>query len=372
MSNTRIYSFDFELLYITPRCSSAVGYIYYNDIGTFEGHFPLNDRICEIVLNNKFLVIEQYPFVGIITGCSADDDFVIYARTVNWLLSKRITPLFDGKTGDVKSLCDGFVTEAFYDVENLIVDSRNPFTNQIDFWRNTYTPTFEVVKGCLEDDGGGHELIFDRKNKQWIFRCYKGSEIIKIVSEANKNAYDTKIETDILDMVDGGYYQQAIKVISDWDASTNTPTLTDENPLNFEKCYRVSVAGTRFDISFEANEYIICDDISGKWKKSTEVPPSVWRKLDIEPEYSGMKHWETTLSGDSASDAKYDLKQKNKNYEVSLISTLEYKKDYNLGDIIRVQVVKGSYKKTSKMRITGVNFYSDTTKIGTKPILTQI
>ena len=62
MNDIRIYDFEFNLLHIEPEVMSAYWILLYNDIGTFEGTFPLSSDICDVIMKNKYLFLIQGNF----------------------------------------------------------------------------------------------------------------------------------------------------------------------------------------------------------------------------------------------------------------------------------------------------------------------
>ena len=59
MEDIRVYDFEFHLLHIEHNFISANWSLKYNNIGTFEGHFPLKSGIVPVIMNNRYLVIIQ-------------------------------------------------------------------------------------------------------------------------------------------------------------------------------------------------------------------------------------------------------------------------------------------------------------------------
>lgn len=303
VDDIRIYDFGFNILAQTNRFTSTSWAVKYNAVGTLEAHFPLTGDVVPLIMSNNYLVITQGNNAAIITGRQAGADFAVFGRTCNWLLSKRVTPDFDQLTGTVEALTRGFVQTAFADVDNFVLGDQIGLTNTINFWRNTYNPTLDVVSDCLANDGAGHRVVFDPARQQWIYEVQKGVELPLIISEANKNVCDTEITDDCLDYCTGGWYEQQT----------------------------------------EAAE-------------GETAPEPQWVYLPGDTSKTGIYRWECTLSGGNESEAKSSLQAKKRNSQTSVKSnSLLCGKDYNLGDIVRVQIQKGQYQTTVKKRITGVN-----------------
>ena len=72
MNDIRIYDYEFNLLHIEPDVLSAYWILNYNDIGTFEGTFPLSSGIADVVMKNKYLILVQGEHQALVTAYLAD------------------------------------------------------------------------------------------------------------------------------------------------------------------------------------------------------------------------------------------------------------------------------------------------------------
>lgn len=320
MEDIRIYDFEFNLLHIAHDYVTSNWTVYYNDIGTWEAHFALNDDIVPVLMDNGYLVAVQGGKSAIITGKQLGNDVAVYGRTCNWLLSRRVTKAFKTSewsgSKDAETITRRLVQEAFSDVSNFTLGAVAGFTDiQSEFWRNTAHQTFDVVKDCLDNATGGHVVDFDVKNKKWVYRCLRGQELPLILSEANRNAQNIICDDDILDCYTAGYYEF-------------TPETTDGSTADPEWVY-----------------------ISG--------------------DKTGIYKWDAVLTGSVESEAKSDLAKRSRNTKLQAdVHDLRFGVDYNLGDKVRVQKVAGSYKNTFPHRqITGVNIWYEYNNTGTQPIL---
>ena len=281
----RVYSFDFELLFLEARVKSISWTLLYNGIGTFEAHFPLNSGLTELTASNKYLVFCEDDRAAILTGREVSDELILYGRTPNWLLEKRVAPKTSGVTGKAGEICGNLVQSAFNGVTGFVVlPSQEGDTMTVE--RSTYQTVYSAVNEYLSTCGLGHRLDFDRENEKWVFSVYRGVEVPLLISEANKNAYGTSVSYDILDMADCGYYGE-----SGYIQGANT----------------------------------------------------------------GIYRWEAVLSGETEAEAAISLAGKKENAEVSLkLRNLTLGRDYNIGDILRIQIIKGNWRTTAKKRVSGV------------------
>ena len=194
----RVYDFDFNLLFLETRVSSTSWTVYYNGIGTFEAHIPLDSELTGLLDQHKYLVVCEDDKTAILTGHEIGDELILYGRTPNWLLEKRIAPKTESVTGAAGTICASLVGNAFSDVTDFEVLSP-PASKTITVERSAYKTVFNAVSEYLSLCDLGHRLDFDREENKWIFSIYNGEEVPLLISEANKNAYDTSASYDILD-----------------------------------------------------------------------------------------------------------------------------------------------------------------------------
>lgn len=386
MEDIRIYDFEFNLLHIEHNIISSNWTINYNDIGTWEAHFDVGSGIVPFAMSNKYLVAVQGTKQAIITGVQANAEFVLYGRTVNWILSRRMIGKFTTSdyaildVKDVESIARWVMQKTFIpppsgegDINNFVLGGIAGFTVKQLFWRNTKNAVSEVIKDCLDKDGGGHRVVFDIANKKWVFEVLKGrAEALPIIiSEANKNAYETEYTEDLQDFYTSGWYERTLDDKGDWNGSTNAgPTLTNNIVGNYGKYYRVSTAGTQFGIAFKEGDYIVCRNKTGAWEKSDNTD-SVWEY--VAGDKTGIYKWDCKLSGSTENEAKNDLKGKQWNKTLTLKTRdIKFLTDYNLGDIVKVQKQVGLWKTTYEKRITGVNLWYENNNIGEQPIFEEV
>ena len=199
------YNFDFELIYAEPKVKSVSWTLYYNQTGTFEAHFPLTSELTEITAENRYIAVCDGEKSAVITGREVNDELVLYGRTANWLLEKRIAPKTESITGQAGIICNNLVSAAFSDVADFTV-SPSPQSTEITVERTALSTVYDSVNDYLSQAGLGHKVDFDTRNKKWRFSVIKGQEIPLLISEPNKNAYETEVCEDILDLADCGYY----------------------------------------------------------------------------------------------------------------------------------------------------------------------
>ncbi|MCH5186254.1 MAG: hypothetical protein J1F64_09050 [Oscillospiraceae bacterium] len=320
MYDIRLYDYEFNLIHIEHSIISVNAVVKYNDIGSFEAHFPVSAGITLKALENPYLVVVMGDLQALITGKQANgNEFILYGKTVNWILSRRVTHKFTTyKTSfstNAEILARTLVEKAFDDVENFVLDDMCNIEYSQEFWRNTANQTSEVVKDCLDNAGAGHRVLFDRVNKRWVFGVFVGREIPLIISEANGNAYDSRFSEDIQDYYSSGWYEK---------------------------------------ISANSDE--------GEWVQIVK-----------DGDKTGIYKWDGVLYGTSASEGNNSLNNK-KWRKITKMQTrnLRFGIDYSLGDIVRVQTEFGEFRQSVKKRIGGVEMWFENNNFGEEPVFSDV
>lgn len=312
----RFYDFEFNLLHIAHDCISSIWSPKFNDIGTFEAHFPIKSDIVNALFDKKYVVAVQDGKQAIITGVQIENEFVIFGRSINYLLSKKVTPSFEKKE-TVSNMCIDFVNDAFKGVENIFCNANEESLEEFDFKKETYSLTSDVIRECLEKCGGGHNMEFDVKNKRWVFNVLSGHKVPYVLSEDNKTAYDLTYTLDMLSFANKGYLEKQIE-----------------------------------------------DDEESK----TE-----WVLIDNDETKTGIYAFYTILSGETEEDAKKDLKSKEIKNETALtVKELKYNKDYFLGDTFTVEYIIGNFKKKTEKKVVGIDIVYENNLMTEKPIFEEV
>ena len=226
-------------------------------------------------------------------------------QSLNSKNNVKYTDIFAG------NVATQIVNGAFSDVDNFSVGSV-ALGDKISIETEVDTAS-KIVQDCLDMSGLGHELLFDEKRKLWEFKVFSGEENSLVLSEAHRNAYDTGITFDILDLATCGRYDKK----------------TDDGYVN----------------TF----------------------------LQGDTDKTGIYRWEAKLYGSSEQEAKVDLLKRCEKGETSVgVKDILFGRDYRLGDILRIQILKGAYRKTETKRAKGVEITVNQGVYSEKPILEQI
>lgn len=314
----KLYNFEFELLCVENRFTSLNSEIYYCDVGKVEIHLPLSSSLLPYVIGtDDYHVIKYGKNTAIVTGFTVINELVIYGRTCNWLFGKRTLPAFSLENpvegislgSGIEDTARSLASYAFSDVDNFVLAPPCGIKNDTAFWRNTRNVALDVMKDCLALAGGGFRLDFDVSRKVWEFVTLKGKLRDYVISEAHKNAYDVEYSRDILDLLTCGYYTEQ-------------------------------------------------EDESEKYVSSMEK--------------SGIYRFEGILSATGESEALTELSKASVNDIVKAkFRTLSYGKDYDLGDIVRIRIDKGDYRKTVRRRCIGIKQNYDEDGYSEQPVLEE-
>lgn len=292
------YDYEFNLLMSETNVISTSWEIHYNDVGNFEAHLPAESDAVKLIAEEKYVIVRDGKRYAVLVGFQLSDELVIYGRTCNWLLEKRIVEPSD-YSGKAAVLAKNTILTAFSDAGITAEDGIDG--NTVTYSVDSRSTALSVVREILSRDNLGHSLDFDTKNKKWVFRILKGKTRPLLISEANKNAWDMSLTEDILDLATCGVYN----------------------------------GGS-------------CDG----------------------GEKTGIYRWQTQLSASGAAEAEKQLEKCAPKSELTLkLRGVMPGEDFELGDIVRVQMIKGALRKTVKKRIEGIYVESDGT---VKPIFEDI
>ncbi len=318
MEDIRFYDFEFNLLAVQADFISANWQIYFNDIGQFEAHFSNDSDIVKIVAESPYIVAVQGSKAAIIVGWQSAEDFTVFGRTCNWILSKRVVPAFETKSKRAEEMVREFVKEAFSDVTSFVLAEDTHSDEVIELVQEDYRILSDVVKEALDLCNLGHKVIFDVKQKQWIFSIISPKELENIISEGNRNGANIQFSSDCIDRCSGAWYLKEQEKAED---------------------------GTE--------------------------PDPIWT-LKRSANLSGIYAWECVISAQTDKEAELELeKKKIKNCAKVLAVDFMWHKDYELGDSVKIRVEKNGLERMATMRIVGVHLWYEENDVGEQPIMEE-
>lgn len=367
------YDFDFNRLADFNRFMSFNAERNYCGYGTAEIHFSFdNIDIINLLENNQYIFFVANNCSAIVTGYKITEDIAVYGRTCEWLLTKRGVNIFSYENQNIEELTRNIVSSSAGDFVTLdnIVGIGEDTSFAIDKVRNLH----DVVCEILNTQKLGFKLEPSIKEKQFIFSVYSGKKQLVTLSPSNRTAYDMSYVVENQDTVTrSGWYERKLTDLGEWNASNNTPRISNNTKTNAYTYYKVSAAGTQFGITFAKGDYVYSNDADGKLKKAIDKPENVWVYID-NTAVSGAKKWDAVLTGaktESEAMAEIDLLSKDESLTAET-KDVEYGIDYFLGDIVRVQFEAGSFKKAEEMRVTSIDMYFDVDKSGFTPKLSKL
>ena len=327
MRDIRIYDFEFNLLCVMTDVISSRWHLLYNGVGTYEGHFRIEDDISDIILKNRYIVVTQGDLQAICTGKIAAGDLTVCGRSVNWILRNRVRPPFkarlifgeeytDPETILLYCLEKGFTkplkigddgTEIADSVDEVKAVKNFVLPNPIGaekltyhFWRITANDLSEITIDLCKKMNRGHRVVFDIENKCWRFEFIYPEKKNIILSKALNSVYDVTYSEDMQKQACGGWYLAV------------TDDETDEND-------------------------------------------NMWYYIGG-AEQSGIYAWDCVLDCSGESEARDALSKRNITSSTNAkIRELEFGKDYFLGDVVTVHVKFGKNEMQAECMINGVD-----------------
>ncbi len=367
-----LFNFEGDNLGYTDKVISSYEDLKFNGIGTGEFHLDKDDPLYPIVSQNKHLILEENSFQYIVTGVSIDEDFVIYCRSLNWLLSKAvISPV--SLSGTLAQVTSGMLSASYGG--DIALGSCPETEDSFSFSCESAMVFSEVIKNLLAPAYLGHTLRFSHEDNCFYLDIIKGNFLDFYVCEGDETLDTITLSGDILDYANSLCYRCAIPVLGGWDPSLNSPTLTSGNEKNLGKCYRVTTdysSVKRFDLTFYDGNYIYCDTLDGKWKRSTSPPEDFY--VYIPDATVGKKYqWFHLSRENSPADATMDLSNQTTNSAFKAAAkNIEFLTDYSLGDLVNLQYVQMGDRKTHLCQVTQVTLSRDSFNNNENPTLEEV
>lgn len=311
MSDVFFYDFDFGIKGIFPKHISLNITKKYAGYGTFEVHFSRKETaLIDILSSEEYLLIDCEHGQAVVTGWRIDEDIAVFGKTPEWLMTKRVVSEFEKLSENSEKIAYSAVTDGMGDFVE-IGDERGIGETR-DYEISAPRTVYDAVCEALEGDGLGFRLYADFDEKVFRFEIYKGEETDVIFSETLKNAYQMNYTKEMEKWATGGV----------WFEKTETD-------------------GTRN-----------------------------WVKTD-DGEMSGARRWNAILKGIKTDcEAESEAKKLTPSEQIECKTRrLEFGKDYNLGDVVRLQFECEGLRKALKRRVCAVEMYSDGGELGFTPIL---
>ncbi len=371
MEDLRFYDFEFNLLCIVPTVIDAMWEIKFNGVGTFEASINPDSKVTSALMGRDHIVVIQGTKQAIITEKYAEGNKItLYGRTMNFILSKRIILPFNIKDKEVENKAFKLVKKLTYDSFPEIQVEIPEEDEEIEFYRLVMYDLEEVICDILDKVNSGHRVYYDVKNKKWVLKVFRQKENNIFLSEENGNIYNATYREGVLDYANCGIYMRYIRDCGDWNPEYNDPPLSMGETSNLGKLYKVSCDGECFNRNYYKGEYIACITEDGNFIKTDYITEYY---LTIDTEEKGFYKWEAKLSGNSRKEAEKSLKTKNKENELDAKTVnFKFERDYNLGDITRIQKKVGSKVIDGKRLVNSVQIWYESRNSGEKPVFKEV
>ncbi len=383
MNDIRIYDYEFQLLHIEPQIKSAYWILRYNDVGTFQGTFPLSSGIVDIVLKNRYLILVQGELQALISAYSVDKDkLTVFGKTVNWILTKKTIGAFDAdkdwKTENIipnlnpGTVANYIVKSAFQKVDDFIVSDFDVVESSLNLQRTERADIETVIKEYLDLHELGHRVRLDIPNKKWIFEVYQGAVQDTVLSEQNRNLYDVTISDDAQQFYCSAWYKREWEDLGTWEVGDNNTS----KPPKYAQYYKIKNVPKDSDeelrpttFSYPNGSYYANADTSSlsKYADVYSELPVLEEKAISNKDFSGLYDWETSLSGKTEQEVLDQLGQKKWTHKIDgKVRNMVFGSDFGLGDVFRVQVQIGSYFEESQKAISDVDIWWEPGNVGVK------
>jgi len=384
VTDVLFYDFDFNLLADFPRFISLNITQNYCGFGTAELHFSIAEsEIITLLENNPYMFFTAGDNSAIVTGWKIGEDIAVFGRTPEWLLIKRGVKAFSQTGATAEVIARYAVSLAAGDCIALgefagLGAAQSYSTDKV-------RVLYDVVCEVLNTQNLGFKVEPDIEQKKFVFSVYSGQESLCLISPSNRTAYDMTFTVEKQDMVTkSGWYERKFTDMGGWDAYNNSPSLSDSQTSNAYTFYEITSetyyqSGSkyypveRFGCNCPKGSYLYSATPDGKWKVTNVKPDTIWIYIG-NSEVSGARRWDAVLNGTkTATEATAEiLQKKRRDSSQTEVKSIEYGTDYNLGDIVRVQLEFGNFKKAEKKRVTSIDFYYDVDKSGVTPTLSTM
>lgn len=317
----RFYDFDFNLLYILPSWSAETRSGYkavhteqsFNGSGSFECTFRDPELKSIIERNKDCILVVWNGFQGFLTSFRwTASESLITGMNLNGLLHRAVIPSFEEATVNTEKCARELVAS---NIPWLSLGEEKGFTSEVTYAQEKYMLADEFFQTLFELDNSGYRIYADIPNKKFIFECLSGEENGLMLSEGSLNIYDVELTYINKELAFGGWY------------FAQQPDGAEGN-----------------------------------------AAASIWTYISLDSAKEGVYKIDTVLSSTTEAEAVNELKALKSKYETTgSTKDIKYKTDYELGDVVRMQIDGITVKK----RISGVQMWNERS-YGEMPIFTEV
>lgn len=343
-----VYVFDksFNMLGVVDDYTSLIWSREYYNIGTVEMHSKVNEHTLSILQKGNILVKEnnlteamyidsiymdyQHYETMIVKGFSIDN--FLDDRCV-WGTQTYIGTIEDVMRSFVDINCISVPGRANRKILNLYLGVKSNIQTQASEV-NSWSKVSELMKELALKYDVGWRIKFDRENRRYVFEVYRGKDS-SLGQDLNPHAIFANEYENIFNQ-------------SYTDSDTNLKTTaivagTGDDPNRVVISINDNLSGwSRKELFVDAK------DISDKDEENNQIPPATYIQMLTERGKTKLAESETTRTFES---------------DVSILSNLSYRKDFDLGD--KVSVENKKWGIVLNTRITSVEevYENNTTSI---------
>lgn len=284
MKDIVFYNLDFEKLYILPQCSGSIGYTscnaqkVMNGLGSIE--FVFYDNALEKIIkqNRDGLMMEWNGLFWLFCAYREESKGTrVTGESLNGLLRRSVIPNLTADALAFKWFMEKTVLPNIPWLEYFYSENDNIF---VDFNTTTYMTADEFFDKLFSALDVGYEITADVKNKKFVLHTIHQQKTELLLSDDLLNIYDYSETYINRSVAYGGWYS---------------------------------------DVTADGSSRI-------------------WQYITLKHELSGIDKIDVVLKSTNYTDAIQELKAMKAKTEVEFkTKNIEFRKDYNLGNIVRVQ-----------------------------------
>lgn len=367
-----LYDFEGNELGFTDKIISSYRNALWNEVGSCEYHLEKDDNFVSLITNNDYLFLEdENQFQDIIIGYELKDDFVIYCRSLSWLLTKMIIPP-TAFSGTVSACVQKFLSVSKgCDISlGSLPDIDNEYTVQTD----EVTLFSDTLKACLDTSYSGHAVRFSHADNRFYLDILKGSHLDFYVSENDCTLQTLTLSGDILDVSNSLCFKKRMKYMGQWKPSSNEPAIFNRDENNYATYYAVNTGEsyTRFGLTWRDGDYIYSDSVSGELKKAS-APPEDFYVYIPDSSVSDRYKWYHISNKENREEALNGLSDYTQNKDFSAKSqNLVFLRDYNLGDFVKLQYTLNNKTVSVPCQFASVTINRDNLDNTENPTLKEV
>lgn len=237
--DVRFYDLSFNLLYILPQLSSDKGYVScvltkeFCDNGSFELTF-CDEELEQMIINTDSSVLAKWNNQWAYVHSGNFESFTkkIIGTSLNGLLNRFVvTPRSWISTGISEIVRQATTTNAVYDQFRWLNFDFSSFnsTKKVEYAIDEPMAYDEFLKDVLAYDGGGWELVADEINKTFTLKVYSRTDNGLLLSEKNKNIYNVQYSQNYKEKFNRGWYLS--KSTNEWNIIGDSSGIAQEDSI---------------------------------------------------------------------------------------------------------------------------------------------